>query len=61
MEKNVANWIKFGWHFPADGKFQSNKLLKDAVVLWHNEINEKSQAQYRSVLMSAFHQQKSTV
>lgn len=37
----------------------SKQELRDAVVVWHKEINEKSQAQYSSVLVSTFYQQKS--
>jgi hypothetical protein len=45
---------KIGQHFPADGKLQSNRKFRDAIVSWHNDRKQKSKAQYTSILMSAF-------
>jgi hypothetical protein len=51
-------WEQFGQHFPADREFKSNKDFREAIMTWHNDIKPESKAQYISVLMSAFYQQK---
>jgi hypothetical protein len=47
MKRNLI-MDKIGKHFPADGKFQSNKELRDAIVSWPNDIREKCETSERA-------------
>lgn len=42
------NLDQIGQHFSAEGKFQSNKEFRDAIVSWHNDKRKiKSSIQQR--------------